>query len=441
MVTPSFRSVVLTLAVTACGGGDPGGLDAADTVLEGGTLAVPGCTYSITSRLGAEAPQLSVDTFGADATPKNIHLGIVGDPQTSMVAQWRTTDDTTLAGTVHYAEGAGLPAASLARSAVGIEYVYKSTGDERVRVHQAHMCDLLPGTAYSYQVGARDPQTGTEHFSDVFTFRTAPDIVAHPDAEVVIASLGDCRNGYDTWEQLTTLAKTHDPDLVLFSGDAVTVGITQFEWEPFFARAQPLLATTPMVFANGNHEANAVNYYAQIALPGDQEDYAIDWGYMHLTVLNDTPDDLAEITGKAHDFLAADLATHATARWKLSMHHQSVFSSATGHGSNVQLQQVWQPLYDQYGVDLVLNGHDHDFEMSKPMVAQVPQASVDTGTVYVVQGGAGAELYDNAPQFFSSYAEKTYSASILHVRKTQLTLDAFRPDGSAIPSAFTKTKP
>ncbi len=432
------RTILLTLAVAGCVKGNPIN---ENTALEGGTLAVPGCPYSITSKLGAEVPVLSLGAFGNDPTPKNIHLGFVGEPKTTMVAEWRTMDDTTLAGTVRYAAGANLAPGDLVETATGIEFAYESTGGERPRVHQAHMCDLQPGTAYSYQVGARDPQTGADHYSEVFTFRTAPDIVAHPDAEVVIASLGDCRNGYDTWAQLTALAKAHDPDLVLFTGDAVTIGITQYEWEAFFSRAQPLLATVPMIFAHGNHEVNAVNFYSQVVLPGDQEDYSVDYGYAHISVLNDTPIDIADIPGKAHDFLAADLAAHASARWKIAMHHQPVFSSATAHGSNLQLQQVWQPLYDQYKVDLVLNGHDHDFEMSKPMVGPAPQGSVDQGTVYLVQGGAGAELYDSAPQAFTGYAEKTFSASILDVRKTQLTLDAFRPDDSAIPSPFVKTKP
>lgn len=431
-------TILIAGALAGCVKGNPVTFD---PLLEGGTLDVPDCGYAITSRSGAGAPHLAQDVWASDPTPKNIHLGFVGDPRTSMVAQWRTTDDQTLGGLVRYGVGANLAPADLTSAAPGIEFAYESTGGERPRVHQGHMCNLQPGTTYSYQVGGVDPASGAEHWSPVFSFHTAPDVTANPDAEVVIASLGDCRNGYDTWEQLTTLVKAQDPDLVLFSGDAVTAGITQYEWEPFFARAQPLLATVPIVFAHGNHEVNAVNFFSQVALPGDQEDYAVDWGYAHVTVLNDTPTTTDDITGKAVTFLKADLAAHASARWKLVMHHQPVFSSATAHGSNVQLQTVWQPIYDANKVDLVLNGHDHDFEITKPMVGQNPQASVDAGTVYLVQGGAGAELYDSAPQFFTQYAEKTFSASVLHVRKSTLQLDAFRPDGSAIPGGFMKTKP
>ncbi|MCX5747877.1 MAG: metallophosphoesterase family protein [Proteobacteria bacterium] len=426
------------LAFVGCVKGNP--IEIGSGAQDGGTIAIANCGYSITTRLGAEAPTLAVDAFGDDATPRLVHLGFVGDPKTSMVAQWRTADEVTRAGLVRYAKGANLTAEELTETAPGIQFAYESTGGESPRMHQAHMCGLEPGTTYSYQVGAHDPVSGASSFSPVYSFRTAPDIVAHPDTEVVIGSLGDCRNGYDIWEQLTTRVKTYDPDLVVFTGDAVTIGITQYEWEAFLGRAEPLFATVPVVFAHGNHEVNAVNFFSQFAQPGDQENFGVDYGHVHLTVLNDTPAEVADLTGKTVAFLRADLEASKAATWKLAMHHQPVWSSATAHGSNLTLQQAWQPLYDQYKVDLVLNGHDHDFELSKPMVGQSTQSSVDKGTVYLVQGGAGAELYDNASQFFTQYAEKTYGASVLHVRANQLTLDAFRPDGSTIPAGFTKSK-
>jgi hypothetical protein len=127
------------------------------------------------------------------------------------------------------------------------------------------------------------------------------------------------------------------------------------------------------------------------------------------------------------------------------MNHQAFWSSATAHGSSLMLQQAWMPLVDQYKLDLVLNGHDHEYEISKPLKNGVPQASNADATVYVVGGGAGAELYDiGAGTFpFRAYAEKTHSAAMVRVTRSSLELDPFRQDGSAIsvPEArFSKTK-
>jgi hypothetical protein len=422
---------LIVLPLVACGGSDEAPPEFTDV---GGTLAIDGCGYSVTSRIGAEPPRKATDFVGPDPTPRLVHLGFAGDPRTSMVIQWRTVDETTRATRIRYAAGADLAADALVETATGIEFGYQATGAAIYRMHQVHLCDLAPGTAYSYQVGSDDA------YSPVYTFRTAPDIAANPDAEVVFGFLGDSRDGFDVWGQLAAQIQQRTPDLLLFSGDAVTIGITQHEWEEFLGRAEPLLATVPLVFAHGNHEVNAVGFYAQFAMPGDQENFGFDYGHAHITVANDTPLDVGALTGSTVDFLRADFEASKDARWKLLMHHQPMWS-ASNHGSNLTLQAAWQPLVDQYHVDLVLNGHEHEFEITKPLVGQTVMPSPDNATVYVVAGGAGAELYANGSDFWTAYSEETHSAAVVRVRRDQLTLEAFRPDATMIPAGLTKSKP
>jgi len=59
----------------------------------------------------------------------------------------------------------------------------------------------------------------------------------------------------------------------------------------------------------------------------------------------------------------------------VQMHQCGCSSSATGNGSDLGIRQQWLPLFDRYQVDLVLNGHDHDYERSFP----VRGADVDAG--------------------------------------------------------------
>jgi len=437
-------TIVLCFAVSAaCVKGNP--IDYGSFVGGGGSLEIANCGYTVTTQMGAEAPKASTDVYGTDPTPMQIHLSLMADPKTSVVAQWRTNDETTLATNIRYAVGADLPATALTQTQPGIEFGFRAGGTDGMQhvftVHQAHLCGLAPATTYSYQVGGTDPYTNTPHWSDVFTFHTAPDITANPDAEVAFGFVGDSRGGYDIWQQLVGVIAARAPDLILYSGDAVTLGLTQYEWDDFYATAQPLLATVPMIYAEGNHEANAVNFFSQIALPNDQQNYGIDYGYAHVTVANDSPPDPDDLQGAVRAFIQQDFAASASARWKLLMHHQPMWSASTMHGSNLMLQQLWQPLVDQYGIDLVLNGHDHDYEVTYPMLGQVVQATNATGTVYVVAGGAGAELYENGQGYWTQYSEMTYSAAIIDVRRDQMTMDAFRQDGTAIPTGFSKTKP
>lgn len=425
-----MRSSWVLLFVTACGGGDYEPPAFTDT---GGTLKIEGCDYSVTTKLDAEPPRKSKDFLGSDPTPRLVHLGFIGDPKTTMVVQWRTADEITRNGEIRFAKGADLDATQLTEKVTGIEFGYKATGSTIYRQHQAHLCGLEPGTTYSYQVGTAG------HYSPVRSFTTAPDIAANPDTEVVFGFMGDTRDGYDIWEQLSTAIGQRSPNLILFSGDAVTIGLTQVEWEEFFGRAEELLASVPIVFAHGNHEVNATPYFSQFAMPGDQENFGFDYGHAHITVANDTPVDIAALTGSTVDFLKRDFEESKNARWKMLMHHQPMWS-ASNHGSNLTLQQYWQPVVDQYAIDLVLNGHEHEFEITKPMRGQTPQASTATGTVYVVAGGGGAELYANGTDFWTAYSEKTHNAGIVRVRRDQLTFEAYRPDGTVIPGGFTKTK-
>ena len=99
------------------------------------------------------------------------------------------------------------------------------------------------------------------------------------------------------------------------------------------------------------------------------------------------------------------------------MHQDAPSSSATGNGSDLGIREAWLPLFDRYQVDLVLCGHDHDYERSFPVrgsdsmvgrdavtgapvqtlrphpVTTTDSGVVDTsqGTVHLVLGGGGTD--------------------------------------------------
>jgi hypothetical protein len=423
-----MRAVVVVAAAAACTtDGPPPPPD-----LLGGTIEAPGCGYSVVSRLYAEAPALPDPLWlGADPTVRHVHLGLAGDPRTTMAVVWRTNDDDTRAGVVRYGVG------GLTAEAPGITYKYLAGfggAGGAVRVHEAHLCGLAPDTEYQYQVVSDEA-----HVSPLYTFRTAPDMTAAPDAEVVIANIGDSRGGFAVWGMLAEQLLQRAPDLVLFSGDAVTLGPSQDEWDEFFAAGEPLLARVPMTSAHGNHDLHAVNFYSLFAMPGDETNFSFDYGPAHITVLDSTPPQRSDLSGPIRDFLAADLAASATRPWKLVNHHYGIYS-ASNHGGDPTLQAEWMPLYDQHHVDLVLTGHDHNYERTFPMKGGVPVATPAEGTVYMVSGGAGAPLYASGTGTWTAFSTSMYSALTLRIRTTTLVLDAFDPAGVPIDN-LTITKP
>jgi hypothetical protein len=65
--------------------------------------------------------------------------------------------------------------------------------------------------------------------------------------------------------------------------------------------------------------------------------------------------------------LAAAAEDHSIDWIVVQMHQDALSSSKNGNGSDKGIREAWLPLFDRYGVDLVLCGHDHDYERSWPV--------------------------------------------------------------------------
>jgi hypothetical protein len=96
--------------------------------------------------------------------------------------------------------------------------------------------------------------------------------------------------------------------------------------------------------------------------------------------------------------------------WIVVCMHQVAISSAKGfNGSDLGIRKEWLPLFDTYGVDLVVCGHEHHYERSKAIRGQqqnqtlTPIPTVDAldvidttkGTVHMVIGGGGTSSPSN----------------------------------------------
>jgi hypothetical protein len=434
-----MRSVsigLLAAALAGCVAGNPQGepgpkpdAGSDELTFEGGSFPLAQCGYPVVTRVGASPPVLGTAVLGTDPTPFHVHLGIAGPASTSMVVQWETKDQSTLATTVQYGKQTGGSVADQHQDGVTFAYGTGFSGNgDLVRVHETHLCGLEPDTVYTYRVGGVGAD-GAEKWSPEYDFRTAP--APGGDTEISVLILGDTRDGYDTWGKLLEKGQQmFSPDLVLFTGDAVTFGAIQEDWNAFFDAGAGVLEHVPMIAAHGNHDTNSINFFSLFAMPGSEQVFGMDYGPFHLTMLNDSPENEADIAGAERDFLEHDLMTHGDATWKFVMHHKPLWSAAGNHGSDPVLQAQWGPLYDQYHVDLVINGHDHNYERSFPMFGNQVKSSPAEGTVYLVAGSAGAELYDNGTGFWTAYSEKTHNMALLKVRQRSLTLDAYRDDGS-----------
>jgi len=427
-----------------------------------------GCGYSVTT------PELlqtgRSDNRVGTGLPEEVHASLAGPPATTLAIGWRT-DLATTAGEVLYgtdpgavaaADGpmAGDPSAEVRRQR-GHYMRYGSLLDGDTMVHEAHLCGLTPDTNVYYKVGAPG------RWSPVRVARTAP--LSGPESRLRFAVAGDSRNDPTVLARLQRLVVESGATMQVFTGDAVYDGASQPQWQAFFGSSADgfttadALSQVPVLMANGNHDKLAVNYLAQFALPQERSEgegadgeewYAVDAGPVHFVALNDTSADAGRLAGAELRWLEQDLAAVDRTRtpWVVVFHHRPLYSCGRGHGSNEALRRLWQPVYDKYGVDLVLNGHDHDYERSKPIrglatdgvrgvVATDGPGGVTRGTTYVVAGGAGAPLYDVGRDcYWTARIEPVHHVMVVDAGPRTLEARTLRRDGSEL-DRFTLTRP
>jgi hypothetical protein len=246
-----------------------------------------------------------------------------------------------------------------------------------------------------------------------------------------------------------------DPLFHLLNGDLCYANVSDdpvATWRSFFNNNMRSARNRPWMPAAGNHEVEVGNgplgfdsYQTRFDLPDAGEDWGLRalWYWFRVgqvAVVSLNNDDVCVQAGSFSkyrlDHLSADnhnrndyvrgysagaqkawlgrtlaeIRADRSIDWLVVCMHQVAMSSAHFNGADLGIRQEWMPLFDRYGVDLVLAGHEHHFERShavrgadsgpkapdgKTLLTPLPQSSasdvVDTtkGTVHLIIGGGG----------------------------------------------------
>src|SRR5262245_13432596 len=164
-------------------------------------------------------------------------------------------------------------------------------------------------------------------------------------------------------------------------------------WGRFRSRTYP----TP-----GNHEYQIsampyFDYFGDRAGPRGAGYYSYDLGNWHIIVLNSnilSGEGSAQLQWLKDDLqLMKDRQDRTGARCALAYWHHPLFTSGPSAGSNAVMLPVWRALY-AFGVDVVVNGHDHNYER---FVAVDPTGRPDAAAgirEYIAGTGGALDLYD-----------------------------------------------
>lgn len=388
------------------------------------------CSEDIYEPVGAqgtgftELAPLHQDVYGDAPDPFQVRLQWpTSRPDLSAGFLWRTDVDTLATVAEFWVDG------EEPTRVEGATFVFGDTDTfDGYRMHEVRLCGMLaPNTTYNYRVG------GDSAWSDTYTF-TTPEPPGTFDT-VTVAIAGDSRGAYTTWASIVELMEAHDPDLYMFSGDMVDLGVSQGEWDGWIEAAGDLWTSKVMVPAHGNHEFLAKNYFAQFALPGNEEWFSVDYGPLHVISLNDWPRSENDLFTFQTNFMDSDLAA-SDATWTFAEHHSPIYSACSRHGSRLDIREEWAEQFEK-GVDVVFAGHNHIYERSKPIRAG--EESQD-GVVYVVSGGGGAPLYEEVEDsWWNQVANPIEHYIIAEISGNTATFTARDLDDNVI-DTFTLTK-
>ncbi|MEI6950011.1 metallophosphoesterase [Paraflavisolibacter sp. H34] len=373
---------------------------------------------------------------------------------------------------------------------VGV-YTLSATDATKTVEHILRIDSLKPDTKYYYRFGSTASilQGDSTHF-----FRTAPP--ANTNRNIRIAVFGDC--GQNARNRQTGTLKAYQDyvgnkpgELLLIPGDLAYDDGKDAEFQKYFFNVySPNILRNHVLFpAPGNHDyhttsntARTAPYFKNFTFPTNGESggvpsgaknyYSVDWGNIHVLCLDSygmESDDsyLYDTTGKQATWMKKDLAAN-TREWVVVILHHPPYSKGD-HDSDVEgaLKRIRArvvPIWERYGVDLVVGAHSHNYERSFLLRGHYDQSSSfkaskhatsnssakyngssnscpyvtyagpgkDKGIVYVVAGSAGAysAVQKDFPHKAQPFAFADGGSLFLEVEGNRLDGKFLRMDGT-----------
>ena len=302
------------------------------------------------------------------------------------------------------------------------EFGQSSTESTPTKIHEIHLTGLTSGTIYNYRASY-----GNTTLSPA-TFTTAPPPGTKNWRFVVY---GDNRSNPDTHAKNVEQIMKLKPGIVLNTGDLVESGSEYEQWKPqFFDPLRGLSEHVPVFPCLGNHERNAVHYYNYMSLPNEKKEvyYSFDYANAHIISLNSNSKDAPfQLGDEQTEWLIQDLKANQDKTWIIVFFHHPLFRCHPTRGITSQ-RWVWQPIFDQYGVDLVVNGHDHYYQRTYAIGNYTGKPR--RGVYHLISGGGGAGTYPIVPKNHAAFRRRVHHITAMDVQDDRIVGRAIDIDGN-----------
>lgn len=365
-----------------------------------------------------------------------------------------TADPSTLTATVTAASGT-MPA---------VDHVLFYLQRANIGTHPSLMSDYaspwmvqIPTTHYKdggYRLDAKVVFANNDETPDYatiyVTFQTGTTADQHSDGSwtpktsdaspLTIAAVGDGAGGLPGSYAVGNLVAGMNPDLFLYLGDIYNAG-TYAEFTNYYDTAFGQLKgiTNPVP---GNHEARGNGYTGYMdywnasttSSSGIRHYYSFDSGGWHFIALDANFESDTAAGQEQYNWLSQQLDAIPPDSCTIAFFHQPRWG--TGVSATPYMQDIWS-LLSLRGVDVVLNGHEHDYQRFYPMDANGNVVTTGGMVEYIV-GTGGHELmtYRNDPRVASYFS--TDGALKLNLTSTGGTSQFIDTSGTVLDqSSFT----
>jgi hypothetical protein len=266
------------------------------------------------------------------------------------------------------------------------------------------------------QVGTNGSSTGDVVFDDVQAtaeVQGSTDPVITAAGDICLAKPGSCKG-------TANLVLSLDPDRALTLGDNQYPKGTLAQYLASYETTWGLFKAITMP-APGNHEWYTPDAQGYRDYYGDTIDttgglyYSYNVGSWHLVSLDSECAETATCgAGSQYDWLQADLQADS-ALCTLAYWHHPRFSSGADHGNDPDVSPLWDLLIAD-GAEVVLNGHDHDYERFAPQTSAGAASASGLREFVVGTGGTRTEAFAAAQP--NSQVRITGSKGVLELTLT-----------------------
>ncbi|MCC5835991.1 MAG: metallophosphoesterase family protein [Opitutales bacterium] len=334
----------------------------------------------------------------ADLTiPRQVILTWQNKPQTSKTITWRTDKAIEEPTVFFYPEEENED--SDYSSATGASVEFDSLATDPVLdsfgcwINTVELTGLNPDTLYRVVI------PHPTHPQEII-FRT----VLNNPSSIVFTAIADTHrlslSPSSQQRQLLSSVAAEGPDFTLLVGDLwyadaqnlVDTPVDQFV-DAFLDKLESTMIAPDgrritIVPAEGNHDGNddgAPFFYSRFPLPEQKKYYVMNYG-PNLTIITLNSGHSAAISGEQTEWLEEVLEANQDSRWIVVQFHVSPYpSNRDPNGFDErQIRAHWVPLFEGYGVDLVINGHDHLHSRTYPIRNET--IDYENGVTYIGNG-------------------------------------------------------